>query len=65
MKTLNKKQVTEMFRVEVLPSLNQKDVIAVNTAWHQFTDMLCKDGKITLANYQNWMTPSFKSKKKK
>lgn len=61
----SKKEVVEMFRRDILPFINQKDVIAVNTAWHQFTDSLCKQGKISLANYQNWMTPNFKTKKKK
>ncbi|WLW37001.1 hypothetical protein [Synechococcus phage S-MS29] len=38
------------------PSLRD-DAIAKREAWHIFTDMLCKEGYITLRQYETWSNP--------
>lgn len=48
-KTLTLKQVLSMFDGRV-----QGDVIATQENWNNFTDRLCKDGEITLKQYENW-----------
>lgn len=33
------------------------DRIARRQAWNQFTDSLCKEGYITLKQYESWVNP--------
>ena len=33
------------------------DVIAKRTYWNDYTDLLCKNGQITLKQYENWGQP--------
>lgn len=33
------------------------DVIAKRESWNNYTDALCKDGEITLKQYENWSNP--------
>tara|TARA_B100001287_G_scaffold232716_1_gene203881 strand:- start:303 stop:473 length:171 start_codon:yes stop_codon:yes gene_type:complete len=33
------------------------DVIAKRTKWNDYTDALCKEGLITLKQYENWGQP--------
>ncbi|ABA47037.1 gp68 [Synechococcus phage syn9] len=33
------------------------DVVAKREAWNNFTDMLCKEGDITMNQYNNWSNP--------
>ena len=33
------------------------DTIAKAEAWNDYTDMLCKDGEITVNQYNNWTNP--------
>lgn len=35
----------------------KKDYIAVKEEWHRHTDNLCKDGRITDKQYNNWSNP--------
>ena len=35
------------------------DSVMRREAWGNFTDSLCKDGQITLRQYENWVTPKF------
>jgi hypothetical protein len=35
----------------------KRDKTAVRTAWHGYTDMLCKDGDITHHQYNSWIDP--------
>ena len=48
-----------MFKEEVYPSLNKSDKPMIREAWHNFTDMLCKNGEISDNQYNTWSTPSF------
>lgn len=33
------------------------DKVARNEAWNNFTDYLCKEGRITLKQYETWTHP--------
>ena len=33
------------------------DVIAKRTYWNDYTDLLCKNGQITLKQYEKWGQP--------
>jgi hypothetical protein len=35
----------------------KRDKIAVKEDWHAYTDSLCKDGRITTKQYNNWSNP--------
>jgi hypothetical protein len=34
-----------------------RDVIAKRESWSQYTDALCKEGTITLRQYESWSNP--------
>tara|TARA_Y100001951_G_C11198349_1_gene215637 strand:- start:540 stop:716 length:177 start_codon:yes stop_codon:yes gene_type:complete len=36
---------------------NRFDYVAKREAWNNWTDSLCKDGKITSWQYENWSQP--------
>ena len=57
-----KAQVLEQFRYNWSVLTKQQpqwkgDTIAKREAWNDFTDMLCKDGDITMNQYNNWSNP--------
>ena len=57
-----KAQVLEQFRynwkVATLSNPSLKgDRIAKYYAWNDYTDMLCKDGDITMNQYESWSNP--------
>lgn len=61
---MNKAEAVQQFREEVLPAVKatyeqdgKKDRIARREAWNNFTDALCKDGQITLSQYETWTHP--------
>lgn len=56
---LTKIQVEKMFKREVYPNLDKSDKPAIRLAWHIFIDTLCKDGEISLRQYESWSVPSF------
>lgn len=65
---MTKREAESLFRSTVLPVLrdNERDQSngrvdkgARRFAWDVFTDSLCKDGKITQAQYANWHAPRF------
>jgi hypothetical protein len=61
MKKLTKEQAEKMFKEEFETELNKhkNDRHAKTELWHNFTDLLCKEGYITLAKYESWSTPIF------
>ena len=59
---VNKTDAVEIFRAEVLPYLRWRDETALNEAWNNWTDMLCKDGEITDWQYNNWTGPKWTRK---
>jgi len=58
---MTKQEAIRDFRGSILPEvINQygtNDRPAVRTAWHQYTDGLCKDGQITQKQYDTWIGP--------
>ena len=61
---MTKKQVEQDFRSYILPELikterNGKDIVVRELEWNYYIDGLCKDGDITLKQYENWVTPKF------
>lgn len=61
---MTKKQAVEFFREEILPVIKENyeqdgitDKPARREAWNNFTDSLCKDGQITLKQYETWDNP--------
>jgi hypothetical protein len=54
-KYLNKQQVLQMFReVDNSP---KGDIVWKRESWNNFTDMLCKNGEISLKQYESWDNP--------
>jgi hypothetical protein len=54
-KFLNKQQVLQMFReVDNSP---KGDIVWKRESWNNFTDMLCKNGEISLKQYESWDNP--------
>jgi len=53
--TLTKKEALNQFRQ--FYKVSKTDSIANREAFHNFTDSLCKDGEITLKQYENWSNP--------
>lgn len=35
----------------------RKDRLAVQEEWEIFTDILCRDGEITMAQFESWVFP--------
>jgi len=58
---LTKKIVLRSFMENVLPCvINQygkNDLPAKREAWNNYTDGLCKNGQITIKQYENWNNP--------
>lgn len=66
---MTKKEAVTLFKETVMPAILKKeeeqgymaavkDVPMRSEAWNNFTDMLCKDGEITLKQYESWTHPS-------
>lgn len=49
------------FRAFILPGViahySKTDIVAIRTAWNDWTDSLCKSGQITLRQYETWTNP--------
>ena len=54
-KYLNKQQVLQMFRET--DNSPKGDIVWKRESWNNFTDMLCKDGEISLKQYESWDNP--------
>lgn len=61
---LSKASVLTMFRKQELPHVRaayerdgRVDRVARAEAWSNYTDALCKDGMITLKQYESWSNP--------
>lgn len=61
MAMMTKEDVVRDFNAHVRPRIIERfgknDKAALRTAWNDYTDMLCKDGKITEYQYENWTNP--------
>jgi len=60
---MTKKEAWAQFQKEILPSIwasegtRGPDRPLRAEAWNNFTDALCKDGQITLKQYESWDHP--------
>lgn len=62
---MTKQEAWERFQEEVLPIIERteqrqsgrKDRPLRAEEWNNFTDSLCKDGQITLKQYESWTHP--------
>lgn len=61
---MTKKEVLKAFKEYVLPQVQRQyetdgklDKPARAEAWNEYTDALCKEGKITLRQYESWSNP--------
>jgi hypothetical protein len=56
---MRKSEAVSFFKEEILPSIiesyGENDKVAIRTAWNDWTDSLCKDGRITPKQYNNWL----------
>ena len=51
------RQIYNSFCGGEAPRYKRGDVIAKRTHWNDYTDALCKEGLITLKQYENWGQP--------
>ena len=54
---MTKAEALKDFRQIIKPFIKKGDVIATREAWNNWTDSLCKEGSITLKQYENWGHP--------
>jgi len=58
---MTKRQAEKYFNENIKPCIwrtyTKKDKAAMREAWNDWTDSLCKDGKITQKQYYNWTYP--------
>tara|TARA_R100000149_G_scaffold50143_1_gene20872 strand:- start:18 stop:209 length:192 start_codon:yes stop_codon:yes gene_type:complete len=58
-KPMTKAEALKNFRemYKTLPTALRGDAIAKREDWNNYTDALCKNGRITLNQYENWDQP--------
>ena len=54
---MTKAEALKEFRFLFRPFIKRGDAIAARQAWNNWTDALCKEGAITLNQYENWGQP--------
>ena len=56
---MTKAEALRDFRIlyKTFTNYRKGDVVAKRTEWNDWTDSLCKDGLITLKQYENWGQP--------
>jgi len=61
---MTRKETIAEFRQTILPEVRKQyeadgrvDTIARREAWNNWTDALCKDGRITTRQYETWSNP--------
>lgn len=61
---MTKNQAVTYFMQNILPKIKNKyesdgvrDMPARREAWNNYTDVLCKDGEITILQYEKWTHP--------
>lgn len=61
MRKMTKKEVLQEFRDYILPHIvaqyGKHDRVAKSEAWCNYTDALCKDGRITRHQDETWTNP--------
>ena len=56
---MTKAEAIRDFRIlyKTFTNYGRGDVVAKRTEWNDYTDRLCKEGLITLEQYENWGQP--------
>ena len=54
---MTKAQALKQFKREVAPGVAQNDKPACREAWNKWTDVLRKNGRITMHQYETWTGP--------
>lgn len=54
---MTKREAVAEFRATILPSVPPQDIPWRDQAWNDYTDYLCKEGLITLRQYETWGSP--------
>ena len=61
---MTKKEAETEFKYTILPQIRlefewtgMKDIPARSEAWNEYTDYLCKSGRITPRQYSTWRQP--------
>lgn len=54
---MTKADALDYFRKYIKPHIPKGDKVAIREAWNNYTDSLCKDGDITLKQYETWDNP--------
>jgi hypothetical protein len=58
---MTKADALALFRDQVLPVVKYQygkgDRVAIREAWNNYTDALCKEGQITMRQYETWVGP--------
>ncbi len=61
---MTREEAIQLYREHILPEVPKRyeqegriDKPARAEAWNNFTDALCKDGQITLKQYETWEHP--------
>lgn len=57
MSKMTKASAVARFKAEVLGNIPPLDQPALDQAWNNYTDMLCKSGEITMKQYETWTHP--------
>jgi hypothetical protein len=61
-KFMTKKEAEQEFKELYKLCDFKHDRPGIRMAWNNFTDSLCKDGRISNKQYQNWTQPDFVSR---
>lgn len=56
-KTMTKEEAITFFNKHIRPSIPEDDKPMLKQAWNDWTDALCKEGKITPKQYSSWVHP--------
>lgn len=48
------REARKIFKEQFAPHIPAHDTVALNTAFNDWTDSLCKDGTITERQYRTW-----------
>lgn len=58
---MTKKEAVAEFKADILPHVikqyGKNDKPAIEQAWNDWTDALCKNGRITQHQYDTWVHP--------
>lgn len=54
---MTKREALDQFKELYLPLIPKDDIVMKCEEWNNYTDGLCKDGLITMRQYETWDNP--------